>query len=63
MSNYCNIYFCYISTDGYYVTLKVSNVRYFTFNDHLKYHKINNLRNLPINNKTSKIASFAPYKC
>ena len=62
MSNYCNIYFFDISMDDYYVALDASNVRCFTFNDHLKYHKINNLRNLTIN-KISKNANIAPYKC
>ena len=38
-----------ISADGYYVALDASNVRYLTFNDHLKYNKINNLRKF--NNK------------
>ena len=52
-----------IGTDGYYVALNASNVRYLTFNGHLKYHKINKLRNLTINNKISKNANFAPYKC
>ena len=52
-----------ISTDGYYAALNDSNVRYLTFNGHLKYHKINNLRNLTINNKISKNSNFAPYKC
>ena len=51
-----------ISTDGYYVALNALNVGYLTFNGHLKYHKINNLRNLTINNKISKNANFAPYK-
>ena len=37
-----------ISTDGYYVALNASNVQYLTFKDHLKYHKLNNLRNLTI---------------
>ena len=63
MSNYCNIYFVDISMDDHYVALNASNVRYFFFNDHLKYHKINNLRNLTINNKISKNANFAPNKC
>ena len=44
-----------ISKNGYYVALNASNVRYFTFKDHLKYHKIINLGSLPINNKISKI--------
>ena len=48
-------YFVDISTDGYYVAVNSSNVRYLTFNNHLKYHKINNLRNLTINNKYRKM--------
>ena len=52
-----------ISLISYYVAVNASNVWYFTFNDHLKHHKINNLRSLPINNKISKIANFAPNKC
>ena len=58
MSNYCNIYM-----DGYYVAPNAPNVRYLNFNGLLKYHKINILRNLTINNKISKNAKFAPYKC
>ena len=49
-----------ISTDGYYVAVNASIVRLLTFNDHLEYHKINNLRILTINNKISKNANFAP---
>ena len=52
-----------ISTDGYYVALNSSNVRFLTFNDHLKYHEINSIKNLTINNKISKNVNFAPYKC
>ena len=52
-----------ISADGYYVALNASNVRYLNLNDHLKYNKINNLRNLTINDKVSKNANFAQYKC
>ena len=44
-----------ISTDGYYVAPIASNVRYLTFHDHLKYHEINNLRNLTINDKIAKM--------
>ena len=51
-----------ISTDGYYVATNASNIRYLNFNGHLKYHKINNLRNLTINDKILKNANFAPYK-
>ena len=51
-----------MSTDGYYVAISASNIRYLTFN-HLKYHKINNLRYLTINDKILKNANFAPYKC
>ena len=40
-----------ISTDGCYAAVNASNIRYFTFNDHLENHKTNNLRNLTINNK------------
>ena len=47
-----------ISTDGFYVALNASNVRYLTFNVHLKYHKRNNLRNLTINDKLSKNCKF-----
>ena len=43
-----------ITRDGYYVAINTSNVWYLTFNDHLMYHKINNLRNLTMNNKISK---------
>ena len=50
------------STDGYYVALNASNIRYLTFDDHLKYHKVNNLRNLTINDKILKNANFAQYK-
>ena len=50
-----------ISTDGYYVD--ASNVRNLTFNKHLRDHRINNLRISLINNKLSKNANFAPYKC
>ena len=32
------------------MAVNASNVRYLTFNDQLKYHKINNLRNLTITN-------------
>ena len=52
-----------ISTDGYYAALNASNVRHLTFNGHLKYHKVNNLRNVTINDQISKNANFAPYKC
>ena len=45
MSNYCNIYFVDISTDGYYVAVNASNVRYLTFNEHLKYHKLKKFNN------------------
>ena len=38
-----------ISTDGCYVALDTSNKRYLTFNDHLKYNRINNLEILTIN--------------
>ena len=41
--------------DGYYVALDALHVRYLTFNGHLKYHKLNNLRNLTINNKYRKM--------
>ena len=51
-----------ISADGYYVALDATNVRYLTFNKHLRDHRINNLRILTINNKLSKNANFAPYK-
>ena len=51
-----------LSTDGYYVALNASNVGHLTINGHLKYQKINNLRNLTINNKISKNANFARYK-
>ena len=63
MSYYCNIFFFDISMDGYYVAPNASNVRYLTFNGNLKYHKINNLRNLLKNDKISKNAIFAPHKC
>ena len=49
--------------DDYYMALNASNVRYLTFNDHLKYHKIGNLGNLTINDKTSKNANLAQNKC
>ena len=39
-----------ISTDGYYVAVKAPKVWYLIFNDHLKYHKVNNLRYLTKNN-------------
>ena len=42
--------FVNISTDGYYVALNASNVRYSTFNKHLKYHKKNKQIN-KFNNK------------
>ena len=63
MSNYCKNIFIDISTDGYYVALNASNIRYLTFNDHPNYHKINNLRYLTIIDKISKKANYAPYKC
>ena len=52
-----------IITDGYYVALSASNVRYLTFIGHLNYQKRNNLRNLTIYDKIYKNANFAPYKC
>ena len=61
MSNYCNFYYD-IRTDGYNVALKALSVRYLAFNEHLKYHKINNLRNLTKNNKILKNSNFAPNK-
>ena len=51
-----------ISADGYYVALDASNVRYLTFNKHLRDHRINNLRILLINNNISENANYAPYK-
>ena len=55
MSNYCNIYFFDISMDDYYVTLNDSNVGYLTINDRLKYHRINSLRILTINDNFLKL--------
>ena len=37
------------------MTVNDSNVGYLTINDHLKLYRINNLRNLTINNKLSKM--------
>ena len=47
-----------ISEDGYYVALNAWNLQYLTINDHLKYHKANNLRNLTINNKYRKMPNL-----
>ena len=52
-----------LGTDGNYVALNASNLRYLTFNGHVKYHKINNLRNFLMKGKISKNANFAQYKC
>ena len=51
-----------ISTESYYLALNTSDVRFLTFSDYLKFQKINNLRNITMNNKISKNANFAPYK-
>ena len=39
MSNGAIFPFINISTEGYYVALNASMVRYLTFNGHLKYNK------------------------
>ena len=52
-----------ISTDGYFLALNAINVRFLTFNDHLRYQKLNNFKNLTINDKISKNANCAQYKC
>ena len=49
--------------NGYYLALNASNVPYLAYKEHLKNHKIKNIRNVSINNKLSKTANFAPYKC
>ena len=41
-----------MGTDGYYVAINATNSRYLTSNEHIKHHKINNLRFLTINSKT-----------
>ena len=52
------ISFVIISTDGNYLALKTLNVRYLAFNEHLKFYKINNLKNLTINDKISEKANY-----
>ena len=46
-----------------YVTLGASNVPHLTIDDCLRYHKLNNPKNLTTYEKMSINANFAPYMC
>ena len=58
MLNYCSRYFCWHENESFLRSSKCLKCTVFEATQTLNYHKLYNLRNLPLSNKISKVLSL-----